>query len=590
MEQQPRESARQRHAPPARSQVAPDIKARGSLRPRVRQVAEAISSFLRGSETVFLETAQQLMGLEQRALGLVRGSAGAVEAGESPAASLERELEAVHGHLDESRGATRAASERLGSLVGQIKAFSVEGHAFEELASSLRVLGVLTRIESARGGHRLDTVADDVRRLSAQLESTFDGVLDRAAALGETASRARANSEAFLSHQARRSRDLLAGAKNSIEQLEALASAAAELSGRAGDTSEGVVREVRSVLVLLQTHDTTRQMIEHVVTELEELDGDRGLDEAGFRAELAGLSELEAKQLGFAREQLTKAVLDMGVGLRAVGAAVGVLADETRQLAGHREGDSLLASVERCVSDTARLLREQLTLEQDIDVAMAEVARTVKTMVGSVTDLESIGVAVKLLALNGIVQTAHVGTDRAVFAALAGQMGEVAKAVALRSSAVTQRLKAVDLEAHGLQDSGLSTQVAKCGVLVTNLDTLLEKIAGYHKAVSGRVDGLLLGSAALSAEVQRLAQRLDREATQLMTLKALEAEILALGRQSAADGGAIRPSRRLEAAKARYTMEAERAVHRDVAGSVEAAPGKAGEPAAGEFGANVELF
>jgi hypothetical protein len=568
------------------------------LRLRVRAVAQALSGFLRGSETVFLETGAALQALEKRALTLVRGSADATANDDAvdPARRLDRQLQEVHLHLDGSRTATRQASDRLGQLVNQIKDFSVEGRAFEELATSLRVLGVLTRVENARGGYRLDNVGEDVRRLSARLASTFDGVLEGALALGERARSARARSEAFLSQQGQRSRTLLMGARSSIEQLEALSAAASELVAKAGRTSQCVSDEVKGVVVQLQMHDTTRQMIEHVKEELEELEADGALTESEFRAELEAMCLLEEKQLGFARAQLSQALLRISQALRTLSTAVGGLAEETGGLAGNRQGDSLLDSVERCIADTTRLLREQLTLEHDLDAALLDVGQTVKAIVGCVADIESVGAAVRLLALNGIVQTAHVGTDRAVFAALAGQMSSISQDVAERSLKVTRRLEAIDAEARLLQsgEAGeLSAQVQKCGVLVAELEEFLVSMVAYHHAVSSRVDALLKGSLALTDEVKQLSKRLEREAAGLAALEALEAELSRLGREAHASTGGVagpRSSRRLEAAKARYTMESERQVHRELAPAPAVAEEAPEAQADREFGDNVELF
>jgi len=456
------------------------------------------------------------------------------------------------------------------------------------LATSLRVLGVLTRVENARGGYRLDNVGEDVRRLSTRLASTFDGVLERASALGDRARGARARSEAFLSQQGQRSRTMLVGARSSIEQLGALSTAASELVVKAGSTTQCVSDEVKGVLVLLQMHDTTRQMIEHVREEMEELQADSALTESEFRAELEAMCLLEAKQLGFARSQLSQALQRINQALRTLSTAVGGLAEETGGLAGNRQGDSLLGSVERCIADTTRLLREQLSLENDLDAALLDVGQTVKAIVGCVADIESVGAAVRLLALNGIVQTAHVGSDRAVFAALAGQMSGISQDVAERSQRVTKRLEAIDAEA-----GELSIQVQKCGVLVTELEEFLVSMVAYHHAVSSRVDALLKGSLALTDEVHQLSKRLEREVAGLAALEALEAELSRLGREAHESTGGVagpRSSRRLEAAKARYTMESERQVHRELAPTPAVAEQAPEAQADREFGDNVELF
>ena len=145
----------------------------------------------------------------------------------------------------------------------------------EDISRTLRVLGMYTRIENARAEARsggMETVVDDVRRLSDVIEAKFSAMLDRAVSLGEMAASARSIAKDYRARERAWSAHMLDETRGALESLRGLATFEAAVASRAISVSDRVVRNVTEVLVALQVHDATRQIIEHSIQELRAFD------------------------------------------------------------------------------------------------------------------------------------------------------------------------------------------------------------------------------------------------------------------------------------------------------------------------------
>lgn len=578
--------------PPSETAAAPA----GDARAQVGQVAAELQSFLAGSETVFLEAGTSLQVLEGQARRLIEVASAAASqsaAGvEGPVERLGQELGLMLQHLDASKHATRDGIAGLGRLLGKVDGLQTFDGEFREIASTLQVLGMHTVIENATSTVRLQTVAQDVRRLAGRIVPTFDTVLAQARKLREGASRAREAAEQFLRQQGESAAGMLAGTRRDLAALQDLAARSTELARRASGSLDKVAANVGGVLVALQMHDTIRQMMEHVVEELQGLQGDTEETEPEWNAEAAELCRLEARQLRSARERLVRALEQIGLDLKVLSAGVAELAGEARRLVGSDDHGAMLASVVGGIGRSTQVLRGQLNQERETAAAVEGVAEAVKGMSGCVRDIQVIGSEVKLIAMNAMVQTTRAGSTAMAFSVLARAMMDLSVTVGERTGVVIGGLQKIGEEVEALRRSGAQelAEVASGGGIAADLEAVLDGLRGYHDQLMESVETLLQGSTSLGQAVAQLAGRLEGEAQVAGALEGLEQllERVADEAERRAPGGASRGSRRVQAAAARYTMEAERAVHQVAAPPRDLAMPP--PPAGAALGDNVELF
>ena len=247
---------------------------------KLREVSAALSDLGRRTEGEFLSVGENLREVHARAKAVSEkaSSAAALASGAEIVSAIEG-LRAMVGRMNVflSRSGSEAARNeealrRVGRILGEVRAPLME---FKKVVRSLRVLGVSTKIESARLGQRsgdFRTLAESVGNLATLIESKSDNLVERATdldtSIGDTLSR-------VLDHEAalrERARAILADASNSLAALVDAQGKGAETAKAVSDRSSGISGDIGAVVTSMQFHDITRQQIEHVVDAFADLD------------------------------------------------------------------------------------------------------------------------------------------------------------------------------------------------------------------------------------------------------------------------------------------------------------------------------
>ncbi|ABC81150.1 chemotaxis protein [Anaeromyxobacter dehalogenans] len=581
-----------------------------ATRAQLRGVAERLSAFLHGSEDVFLEAGQRLGALAGRARGMVdaaRRAAGPGDAedGADPGAVLAPALERLASYLGDSRAGAARQREALERVGGRADALAAAGGALADVPRTLRALGVSTRIENCRAevpNAGVETVASDVRRLADDVEARFAAMVARAGELARAVAAARGAAEAFAGRERAWSDRMLADTQQALAALRALAAAQAGVVAGAADASAGIAASASSVVVGLQGHDATRQILEHAAEALRAFDAEAGGGRAGeapdapaWLAEAAGVCRLAGAQLGGARARLLEALEAIRGSLGAMASRADALGRDLGLVAGDGVEGSPVARVERGVGAATLTLAEHLAQAR----AGAESARRVAEAVGGIAEqvraTRAIGHAVKIIALNALVETERAGVGGRVLAVLAREIQLLAAEVVRRTDEVSASLGAITSAAAALEVDRSAAAATEGEALSAALGALVARLGARHLALAAGTRRLREDGAALRREVDEVAARLARQLELARGLDALERELASAGARAAAGAGAAAPAARAagRAALERYTMSSERDVHARVTGEGAIAPAAArgGAPSAGQdLGANVELF
>ena len=594
----------------------------------VSSARERVAGFLAGSESVFLDTGEALEQLRNQALSLV-GLASKVVDGARPRDSdpvegLEQGCRRIDLHLAASRRSLDAKSERLRGVLAAIDRLGTFRHLFRRAASALRMLGMSTSIENARAGMEstgFGTVASDVRRLGGLVETKLDSVLDEALTMKRTAGDALVRVADLTRRQGERASSMLDDAAAGLASLRALAQAAAAVGATTSDVSNRIVGSVNSVVVSLQVHDITRQMMEHTLEGLQEIDADlapllhAGVPDAtaeGIDAgEMVELCRLQSSQLREARSKLEQALRAIPANLKAMSATVNELAGQTASLDERSSGVSLLESVEAGVAHAVSVLREQLAQETEIEGAMTRVMTTIAEMLSRLRDVERIGHDLKIIGLNAGVEAAKTTHGGRVLSVLARAIQELSTEVGDQTAAFAGVVHEIAGEASPARGGAAGAESIADGVgiiggesIAQELEGLLDNLRAYSGELEATIGSLVDAGGALSRGVEEISMRIERQERDLTVLETAEGELraatAALGARGVTGTGG-RTTQRLLRASARYTVESERAIHRSTTGtSGGAAPGSRGgratggalivPPAGPGLGDNVELF
>lgn len=609
---------------------------------RSRRLASLVEPLLREREPEILALGGELQGiawgleaLESTMLGLTAFVDGG---GVRRTARRLEEQTARFAALCSADGLD-SRSREFRAIAAAAAGLEETGHVFRRIVRTLRMLGVSTRIESARLGQEgrdFATLAEAVAGLVDKIVADADHLRERSAELGRLAAEAAGRAE--------RARGERSGAAAEIRELlgrdgeifsDVFASA-----GRAAEALAESMRQAREnvsgVVASLQFHDIVRQQVEHVARVLEGLEEALGTsgDASGREAELlswtAEVCVLQAAQLADGRDRFLRA---MEAGLDHVRRGAAEVEDIGRSAlltsappapsapsapsgpsgpSGEHDGrrGTALDAVIAGVDAAAATLREFIALGERTAEANAGVSSAVGQMIRFVNDIEDVGAEIELISLNASVKSARKGRDGAALGVLASAIQTLSVEARNETGVIADRIAAVERSSAALaREQGDQGDQGESGRRDC-LDGLLGLLAPLRAAdaeLAARIGAVEARGAELAGGMRALAASVSVHVEVASALDAARAEAEAVaalaGRFSAGRVAGDRPEG-LDRLFDLYAMEAQRAIHRDmVVAAVNAdgpvmpgvpgasgAPGAAMQAADSDLGDNVELF
>lgn len=560
-----------------------------------------------GRERDFLRLGHALEEFNARAAEVSREAANLAEltSGESVANASAR----LSSHLERLAGASESAA--AGGEITNLDVIASLGvkltehmRDFTRLVKHLSMLGIATRIESARLGNQglgFSTLADDVEKLAGKIAASSEKITKRSQML---ASQCQVAGKSLVEmDQARKacSRSAMELLLADLDALDSLTQSSRKSSSEISDEASSMVQSISEAVLSMQFHDIIRQQLEHVAEAADEarimaLEGPQ--TEGGHNArdwrELSGwmlsVLVLQHSQLNNARTRFSEAMGALESSLSDIAVRVRNMASQAGSLASQEAGQGgVLGQIESEVRRIAQALRDYSILEKRMDSVMREVGGSIKDMTASVSEIEEVGSEIELIALNASVKAAHTGEEGKALGVLASAIQKLSVDARGQTDRIMELLATVDSSSLALAQ----TQGEQGGAFEAVVADLDNEVAGFRAMeeqaaqLAGRVQALASG---LSDEIGRTVQTLEFRYGLITEMTQAESKLgdLCDGlRKVLPEGAETAESPKLREMLDRYTMEAERLVHENVLGI---SPGSSAEQDGGEFGGNVELF
>lgn len=574
---------------------------------------KGLSTVITGRERDFLALGERLMHLESGCADLSRNARdlAACVSGADLHATLDRfsgELAALTGEAADDSG--RQSLRDIEAVAGIVEELSTIVLAFARIVKHLSMLGIATRIESARlgaDGRGFSTLADDVEKLAHLIVEHCAGIAAKVEALRGHVASARERTLATIATQERCFALISQELSANIAGLAAMSERSEALSGDLARTAEAIRADVGLAVQSLQSHDIVRQQIEHAEHALAEvaavLDEDAAaaapddlVDLAAFVADVLTLqdSQLHSADTYFseAATRLRDSLSSLAGRIRDIGAAI-------LAAVGEAGGESALASVEGGIATVKAQLGDFASQGEALGGIMDSVAGTIAGMGGAIEAIEEVGAEIELIAINASIKAAHTGEAGAALGVLALAIQRLSVDARRQTDAVAAILTKISQASQTLQETASrhNDQSASWRV-VDELDAALAATRDNAARTAKLFADLQGASLRLGDDAAAVVGGVDFDRAigeRLAAIRKTLDEQVAAARRYAPQGGSGR-SARLRTLYDRYTMEAERAVHEAAFGL---APAGAAQPAAatetvpaetGEFGDNVELF
>ncbi len=325
---------------------------------------------------------------------------------------------------------------------------------FKSIVKHLKVLGISTKIESARligGDNGFLTLAHDVENLSeiiasksvhilgklSELEGLIDGMLSRVL-LEEAQERLQ-------------TKEILDKILVDIGSLKAKSGSSEETMLRIKDRFTGMESGVGEIVASLQFHDITRQQMDHVREAVDEWrEKLRGIapdsNEQDSLPILADVCGVGTRQLSNSRDEFVAAVSGAMEHLNEIGGRLRNISEDIEGLmkVTDKGGTTFFSELEASVASIIDSLRDTGKAVEDLSAGIQSVAGTLHTLTAFVDEIEEIGTEIELIALNARIKAAHTGVEGAALGVLAEEV---------KNLSVHGRNQTV-LISKGLQDIG----------------------------------------------------------------------------------------------------------------------------------------
>ena len=600
----------------------------------LQEMGKELDLLTKSTEDDFLLMGEMLQKFYERSsvMAGISASVGRLMTGEEMEAIGEGFRRLV-GRIETLESDSRRSAEMLRHLLGIRSQLCSRLSGFQQTIRSLRVLGVSTRIESARLGERdigFSILADEVGKLAQEIEDKCSHLSARAESLGVLIDQTLGKVSDIEANRHAQGLLILGNTMSNLRSLterhELSAKCAADVSNR----YEAVTRSIGEIVTSLQFHDITRQRIEHARDALVAVaDGERTGGKSGHRGENSGdnpgsedgngdkscpvsgaaqtwgstdkaserqslcgdICTLQIAQLGSARNVMVSAVENIVAHLRKVANAVKDAAEETREMAGaaDKAERSFLAEVEAGLTSVVSTFSAYAETGRDLSKVIGSVSDTLSDMSAHTGEIKAIGEKTKLIALNAIVKASHIGDEGVTLSVLAEAIHRLSIETRRQTDTVTDALRSMTLESEALTGgvgAGGEGGAADASSLEQELKALLGSLGSLERdieALLGRVneEGATLAEDILSAlEKVQVHHRVDGAISGVVArLQGIVSSIGPLNSTGSPSG----VTANIQALEASYTMKEERDVHRSLAEALDASgngnvPGLAAPP------------
>jgi len=571
-----------------------------------------LSDVVRAREQDFLALGENLMELQTGCEDISTKARELVElsSGQSMLATLDNLSGQLRALTDvDAHDSGRQSLDDIDGVSRIVEALSEIVAAFAKIVKQLSMLGIATRIESARlgaDGRGFSTLADDVEKLARSIVDHCAGIIARIGTLRGHVASARESTLASIKAQ-RGCYDTISGQLGAnLAGLGEVSARSADLSRELSENATEVAADIAQAVKSLQFHDIVRQQIEHVEHALTELattlDTDASAEEnplelVGFTSDVLGL---QTSQLDSAGQHFSEAAGTLRGTLSSLAGRIEDIGRSIASLPGHAgdAGDSPLARVKSGIARVKSELGEFAAQGEALGGIMDSVAGTIAEMGESIEAIEEVGAEIELIALNASIKAAHTGQAGAALSVLATAIQRLSADARRQTDAVSRILGDISNASKGLQETARRyNDQSEAWQVIGELDTVLADVAGTVSQCDGLFAVLSASSSEFGARSRSVGKHIDFDKDLVGSLSRIRDSLAKQADEARqlVPGGAAARGVRLQELYDRYTMDAERAVHEaafglqagtgDAAGSARAVPAETGE-----FGDNVELF
>jgi len=559
--------------------------------PVLRKQQKDLTELSGNTENEFLLLGTRLQDFSSRAKSLAEQSthiAGLFDGNreDNPLDRAGRVSEETLAILKMFDAETIEATSRINLIAAKIKRLSKHKRDFDIISRTLRVLGINIKIQGAQISEGSDNsffLADGISKLSIKtniIVNKLFSCLKRAdASILPIAGRI----DQYLQKDRSQTAQTEKRISKALGKLKGMFDLSTGLSANIASRSSEISKRVSAVVISMQFHDISRQIMEHVAEAMEDIckkiegypasDNGCGQHLAAYTSKIA---TVQMSQMDLVAYEMEDAEKKMITALEEIARRTADQSEEISNVSGAGEtksDDSIIVQFSSEISTVISSLSEKTDINRYILEEVKAVSKTVKEMSSFIKDVENIAESIKLLALNAQIKAEHIGESALALGALAREVRDISiqsnKVVGKISTGIKAILKTSDdlqtrissIFADGIRDAeNLKQRSAEAG---NGLNALNREMVENNSGLNKKSRELALDISALTSKIQFSRKVVECIGHIKETMRDL---IETAGPYNLATKAELNEPA-LDGLNNRYTMESERIAHEKAFGS-----------------------
>jgi len=555
---------------------------------KFENIINEISSVAGNSENEFLEiggklqnylsTSRELLDVSQKA-----GSSISNEILEEGIAKLSTLLESFSDKFSNSALEIKYKKENLQNIYKQMEAIINELFGFNKIVKRLKMLGISTKIESARLGtddNGFYLLAEKVDELSGTISDKAAAIHNKANHLKTEINKTIIDLSGLEIEQTNQSKIILNNTTHSLQIFKNKYSDCISKIDNNISSYTGVSKNISKIVTSIQFHDITRQQMEHVSEStaeikngLLEIDCNTGQDEAVDKLRtVSNICGLQIEQIKNSLNEFESAVANIKTSLENVENNINDILVETEELLSDSKhsGENILKNVQVELETVSGGLIKSTKIGDELTLSIKSVVTIVNELAAQVREIEEIGSELEIIALNARVKAARTGDNGMA-------LGVIAESIQnLSLEAKSQTVSTIDvfksIETTSIKLSGHSLQNAESdnadSIFATNkeISELVNLIIKQEEDAGKLIETLHKGVDKLNNDINETRANLDVHNEFKFSIERIKEDFENIsGLIDNSIGVDPNKSRNIQALMKNYTMNSERRIHNNFA-------------------------
>ena len=547
-------------------------------------ICERINKFNAGSETRFLSIGTELqkyLNNSRQLTNLASTAASSIsdEILNKGINQLTVLLEEFRYYITITTEVIKNDRHELSDILPDVFAITDHLQGFDKIIKQLRMLGISTKIESARLGAEdqgFFALAETVDKLSGLINEKAKTILEKSNYLIDELNRTTANLAKLEKDQSEQSNIIINKITHSLSAFKSKYDKSAQKAEKISFCSEGVSSNISEIVTSIQFHDITRQRLEHTKTAFDGLifKIESGEDEIMYEdmlGEIYDITVLESSQLKNAVDEFKNAVNKITNSLMGVEKNVAGMLSETVELIyeNDNDGKNSLKSVSEELKIISNGLKKNVGIGNELSLSINSVISIVDNLSKYVMEIEDIGTEIELIALNARVKAARTGKNGSALGVLSETIQRLSVDAKYQTGSTSHVLNDISAKSKSLRvnlEKGTYKLDGQKLILSTDkISELIFTLTDLEKKAEKDIKKLSEDVSKLKEEINSTAKELtvNEEASRLYNDIKMELDIIS--EEILADGNFNSDlETNTKNMMNRYTMDNERAIHKNV--------------------------